>query len=65
MEASSRISYDMEADALHIHLQNAAPQRSAEIEPGVFLRYDAQNNLVGLDVLNLAGRLKLASPGAV
>ena len=52
-----RLKLDREADALYLRLDEAAVVESEEVQPGVVLDYDAANNLVGVEILNLSKRV--------
>lgn len=54
-----RLKIDREADALYLRLDDSAIMESEEVSPGVVLDFNAQNQVVGVEMLNLSKR----SPG--
>jgi uncharacterized protein YuzE len=46
-----RIRFDSETDALYIRLDEAKISESAEVAPGLVLDFDAENRVVGIEVL--------------
>ncbi len=52
-----KVIYDSEVDVLRIRLTDAPIEESDEEKPGVILDYDAQGNMVGLEVLNASQRI--------
>jgi uncharacterized protein YuzE len=54
-------SYDAEADALYIRFSDGEIDGSQEVAPGVVLDYDAENHLVGLEVLNASAKMAAGS----
>lgn len=46
-----KITYDKEADALYIKLTDQPVAESEEVEPHVVLDYDADNQVVGIEML--------------
>jgi uncharacterized protein YuzE len=53
-----KVTYDPEADVLRIIFRSAPIEESDEDKPGVILDYDAEGNLVGLEVLNASRRVE-------
>ena len=53
-----KVTYDPEVDVLRIIFRNAPIKESDEDKPGVILDYDAEGNLVGLEVLNASQRVE-------
>lgn len=47
-----KVNYDTEVDVLRIVLSERAIVESDENRPGVILDYDADGNIVGLEILN-------------
>ena len=47
-----KISYSKEADALYIRLNDKRIENSDEISEDVILDFDANGNVVGIEVLN-------------
>jgi uncharacterized protein YuzE len=52
-----RLKVDRESDALYLRLDETAVVESEEIQPGVVLDYDAADNVVGVEILNLSKRV--------
>lgn len=53
-----RVNYNSRADILSIILKENTPvAESDEDRPGVILDYDAQGNLVSLEILDASGRV--------
>jgi uncharacterized protein YuzE len=52
-----RLKVDKESDALYLRLDEAAVVESEEVQPGIVLDYDAANNVVGVEILNLSKRV--------
>jgi uncharacterized protein YuzE len=53
-----KVTYDPEVDVLRIIFRNAPIEESDEDKPGVILDYDADGNIVGLEVLNASRRVE-------
>jgi uncharacterized protein YuzE len=51
-----RLHVDQEADALYLRLDESKIVESAEVSPGVVLDYNAQNQVVGVEILRLSER---------
>jgi uncharacterized protein YuzE len=54
-----KINYDPEVDALSIILSNRPVVESDENRPGVILDYDANGNIVGLEILDASKHAEL------
>ena len=52
-----RIKVDEENDTLYFRLNEAAVVESEEVQPGVILDFDADRNLVGVEILGLSKRV--------
>ncbi|WP_324667948.1 DUF2283 domain-containing protein [Geochorda subterranea] len=52
-----RVTYDARTDTLTIILRDAPVSESDEDKPGVILDYDADGNLVGLEILDASRRV--------
>ena len=52
-----KVTYDQEVDVLSVRLAEGVVEESDESKPGVILDYDAQGNLVGLEILNASKRV--------
>ena len=55
-----KIEYDNEIDALYIRLQEKYVDRTVEIEEGLNIDFDKSGKLVGLEVIDAAGRYSLS-----
>ncbi|GBC97156.1 hypothetical protein HRbin16_02976 [bacterium HR16] len=53
-----RIRLDHKNDALYLRLDEAAVVDSEEVRPGVILDYDANDNVVGIEILGLSTRVE-------
>jgi uncharacterized protein YuzE len=52
-----KISYDPEVDVLSVLLNDRPIEESDEERPGLILDYDADGNVVGIEVLNASMRV--------
>jgi len=48
-----KIRYDEEANALYIKLQDSRYYESDEIQDGFILDYDAEGNIIGIEILDV------------
>ena len=60
-----RIRYDEEADALYIKLQEGGYHESDEIKDGCILDYDADGNIIGIEILDASAHLAIADLSTV
>ena len=51
-----KLKIDREADALYLTLDESATVESEEVSPGIIVDYDADNNVVGIEMLYLSKR---------
>ena len=51
-----RLKYDEQADVIYILLKDAPVAESDESRPGVVLDYDAQGEVVGIEILQASMR---------
>jgi uncharacterized protein YuzE len=51
-----RLKIDREADALYLRLDDSPVIESEEVSPGVVLDFNEQNQVVGVEMLNLSKR---------
>jgi len=51
-----RLKIDREADALYLRLDDSPILESEEVSPGIVLDFNAQNQVVGVEMLNLSRR---------
>jgi uncharacterized protein YuzE len=54
-----KLNYFAETDSLYIDLSELPSASSKEISEGVVLDYDAQGNLVGIDIDNASSKVEL------
>mgnify|MGYP006285117257 CR=1 FL=1 len=54
-----KLSYYPETDSLYIDLSAQSSVESTEVSPGIVLDYDADYNLVGIDIDNASQKLDL------
>jgi uncharacterized protein YuzE len=54
-----KLSYYPETDSLYIDLSERTSMESREIYEGVVLDYDAEGNLVGIDIDNASAKVQL------
>jgi uncharacterized protein YuzE len=52
-----RLKIDKENDALYFRLDESAIVESEEVQPGVILDFDKNNQVVGIEILNLRARV--------
>ena len=58
-----RLHVDQEADALYLRLDESKIVESEEVSPGVVLDFNADNQVVGVEILQLSLRAPLLEPG--
>ncbi|MFH1477758.1 MAG: DUF2283 domain-containing protein [Verrucomicrobiota bacterium] len=54
-----RLNYCRDTDSLYIDLSSKPSAESREISEGIVLDYDAEGNLVGIDIDNASRKLDL------
>jgi uncharacterized protein YuzE len=54
-----KLNYYPETDSLYIDLSEKTSSESKEISEGVILDYDAEGNLVGIDIDNASKKVQL------
>jgi len=54
-----KLNYYPDTDSLYIDLADRSSTESKEVSEGVVLDYDAQGNLVGIDIDNASKKLNL------
>ena len=59
-----KLTYDPTADAVHLRFSQHPPVESEEIAPGIVFDFDADNRLVGIEVLNAKTRVATDMLGA-
>jgi len=58
-----KLNYYPETDSLYIDLSEKSSVESREISEGVVLDYDAEGNLVGIDIDNASTKVQLKEIG--
>jgi uncharacterized protein YuzE len=57
-----KVKYDFHADTLHVVFEDTHPvAESDEDKPGVILDYDADGNLLGVEILDASRRVAEAT----
>ncbi|PIV87826.1 MAG: hypothetical protein COW48_09285 [Hydrogenophilales bacterium CG17_big_fil_post_rev_8_21_14_2_50_63_12] len=51
-----KLKVDEQADALYLRLDDSEIVESEEVSPGVVLDFNADNQVVGIEILNLSQR---------
>ncbi|MBD3337984.1 MAG: DUF2283 domain-containing protein [Candidatus Lokiarchaeota archaeon] len=51
-----KLKIDREADALYLSLDDSPVLESDEVSPGIILDYNDQEEIVGIEILNLSKR---------
>ncbi|MCX7154223.1 MAG: DUF2283 domain-containing protein [Betaproteobacteria bacterium] len=54
-----KLNYDPETDSLYIDLSEKTSVETREISAGVLLDYDANGDLVGIDIDNASSKVQL------
>jgi uncharacterized protein YuzE len=52
-----RMQYDEKVDALYLRLDDSEIVESEEVKPGIILDFNAENQVVGIEVLGLKRRV--------
>ena len=52
-----RMHYDEKADALYLRLDDSTIVESEEVKPGIVLDFNAEQQVVGIEVLDLKRRV--------
>ena len=55
-----RVRFDPQSDTLYIRLDEAEIVESEEVSPGIVLDFDAENRVVGFEMLDVGKRLPTA-----
>lgn len=56
-----RLRFDEAADALYPRLDDSRIAESDEVQPGVILDFNEENQLVGIEILGVKERVPLAN----
>ncbi|HAZ43202.1 MAG TPA: hypothetical protein DDW76_38525 [Cyanobacteria bacterium UBA11369] len=54
-----KVTYDPEVDVLYIIFSTAKIEESDEDKPGVILDYDANGNIVGIEILDASKKMQI------
>ena len=57
-----KLKVDEKADALYLRLDDSKIVESEEVSPGVVLDFNADNQVVGVEILNLSKRVPKLNP---
>lgn len=57
-EQAMKLKIDKENDALYLRLDDSVIVESEEVQPGIILDFDANNRVVGIEILDLSTRVK-------
>ena len=52
-----RLKVDQKSDALYFRLDESPVVGSEEVRPGIVLDFDSNDNVVGIEILNLSRRV--------
>lgn len=56
-----RVHFDEKADALYFRLDDSKIIDSREVQPGIVLDFNDQNQVVGIEILRVKQRVPLAN----
>lgn len=56
-----RVQFDEGADAIYIRLDDSQIVESEEIQPGIVLDFDANRQVIGIEILRVKDRVPLAN----
>jgi uncharacterized protein YuzE len=56
-----KMHYDEKVDALYLSLDDSEVVESEEVKPGIVLDFNAENQVVGIEVLELRKRVPTAN----
>jgi uncharacterized protein YuzE len=56
-----KLAYHQDTDSLYIDLSEHPSVESREVSDGIVLDYDAESNLVGIDIDNASRKVQLGS----
>lgn len=56
-----RVHFDQESDALYFRLDDSKIVESEEVKPGIVLDFNEQNQVVGVEILDVGKRVPGAS----
>ena len=56
-----RVHFDEHADAIYMRFDDSPIVESEEVQPGIVLDFNEQNQVVGIEILNVKDRIPLAN----
>jgi uncharacterized protein YuzE len=56
-----KVHFDEQADALYLRLDDSEIVDSEEVKPGIVIDFDAQDQVVGIEILGVKRRVPLAN----
>ncbi|MBF8259836.1 MAG: hypothetical protein HW377_2210 [Actinobacteria bacterium] len=56
-----RVHFDEKADALYVRLDDSKIMESREVQPGIVLDFNDQNQVVGIEILRVKNHVPLAN----
>jgi len=56
-----KVHFDEQADALYLRLDESAIVDSEEVKPGIVIDFDANDQVVGIEILRVKQRVPLAN----
>ena len=59
-----KLHYDEKADALYLHLDESKVEDSREVQPGIVLDFNAQEQVVAIEVRSVKERFRSADAPA-
>ena len=60
-----KIEYSKTADALYVYFREVEAARSEDVQDGVVIDFDAQGQLVGIEILDASSRIGPQDLGSV
>ncbi len=57
-----KVHFDQEADALYLRLDDSSIVESEEVSPGVVLDFNADDQIVGVEILGVKDRVSKRGP---
>ena len=60
IRSAMKMHYDPKSDALYLRLDDSQIVESAEVQPGIILDYDANNQVIGVEILRVKERVPSA-----
>lgn len=56
-----KVQFDRKSDAIYFRLDDSKIIESEEVNPGIILDFNAKKQVVGVEILNVKGRVPEAS----